>query len=628
MKNERETVVRSVDDDVTDEYRNSAWSHDRVCKMSTDAIVMQLLDHGIYLRQAPFLAMCQARSSGWAVGQDLIKASSNKELSTDDKDFVVSAACILWERDSPHRPSFEMLQLWLHQGYRAYMNGRPKSAIRRWQKVWRGIYDHHLLPGITDIDRFNETFNSLYTLSNWICEFSFALMGVAVKDDETAACSLQFFDEFVLAFPCSSPLKTLLSSRVEILWLLGRQQEAEQSAADLLVRYPENPFCTMALAKALALGRTLNRQKPDFDEALRLMELAMTQNVGENYRQVIQETIGQFREGRGIMNKELDSGYSFDENVGSLANTRFSPYDTSKLLETFKAEGPAEKERVVWYPSRVRAMSTKTIIDRLQTLGFSVNAESFLDACSHYLSAWSLGEAWVDIQDQAALPSGAKDFMCLAGCILWERLLPGRPSLEMYSDRLREGYDAQEVGEETEAIAIWWRVWQNFLKHDLAGGFREIALLNARYPARQTWKEWVFDFSVCLLEVAGECRQTAQRALAFHTQFIDAFPTSQDAVFYRPMLCECLWKLGRQEEAEHHGRQCLKEYPAEINGYTKLAYTLLSGRIANGEQPVWAEALDLLRRGAALCKDAEEKADLLNCIVSIEAARDKSEATV
>src|SRR5207244_12960230 len=71
-----------------------------------------------------------------------------------DTDFASVAACVLWWRLSPERPSFEMLDERMQAGYAALKANDVTRACDLWLELWEG-FKLHLRPAtarVRDVD--------------------------------------------------------------------------------------------------------------------------------------------------------------------------------------------------------------------------------------------------------------------------------------------------------------------------------------------------------------------------------------------------------------------------------------------------------------------------------------------
>jgi len=105
--------------------------------MSTDEIESRLSLTGVVDDRAQFAEQTKSRRSASDIadewGRHLIG------LKAAELDFLRLAACELWRRFCPDRPSVEMIDDWLCEGYAFAAEGKPAEALAAWWKVWEAL---------------------------------------------------------------------------------------------------------------------------------------------------------------------------------------------------------------------------------------------------------------------------------------------------------------------------------------------------------------------------------------------------------------------------------------------------------------------------------------------------------
>ena len=91
--------------------------------------------------------------------------------------------------------------------------------------------------------------------------------------------------------------------------------------------------------------------------------------------------------------------------------------------------------------NKVRALSNEAILGRLAGLGITTAANEVVELARVEHAASAIGEAWRQ-RFEVSVRGVDDDFIDLAAGVLWERLLPERPSFEMLDERMQDGYAA------------------------------------------------------------------------------------------------------------------------------------------------------------------------------------------
>lgn len=80
-----------------------------------------------------------------------------------------------------------------------------------------------------------------------------------------------------------------------------------------------------------------------------------------------------------------------------------------------------------WTADKVRALANEVILERLAGLGIATSADEVVELARAEHAASAIAEAWRQ-RFEVSVRGFDDEFMDLAAGVLWERLLPERPS--------------------------------------------------------------------------------------------------------------------------------------------------------------------------------------------------------
>jgi hypothetical protein len=106
-------------DDVTERLKKrlaSGWTGDKVRGLSNEAILARLAGFGVRTSTSEFVQLASAEHSADALAQEWHRSFDELTRGFDDDFFLGLAACVLWARLLPDRPSFEMLDEQMQAG--------------------------------------------------------------------------------------------------------------------------------------------------------------------------------------------------------------------------------------------------------------------------------------------------------------------------------------------------------------------------------------------------------------------------------------------------------------------------------------------------------------------------------
>jgi hypothetical protein len=117
-----------------------------------------------------------------------------------------------------------------------------------------------------------------------------------------------------------------------------------------------------------------------------------------------------------------------------------------------------------WTESKARALPNAAILERLAEFRIVTSGDEFVELARAEHSANAVAEGWRRSFDVSARGFD-NDFIAMAACVLWERLLPQRPSFERLDERMQAGDAALKAKDVTRACDPWLDVWEGFKLH-------------------------------------------------------------------------------------------------------------------------------------------------------------------
>ncbi len=90
----------------------------------------------------------------------------------------------------------------------------------------------------------------------------------------------------------------------------------------------------------------------------------------------------------------------------------------------------------------VRSMTDKDILNKLNSIGLSINRETVGELCIKHISEENLA-MW--LEKDRKLKNFNEDWTWLGIRVLWERWFPGILNIEMLDDKMQKGYELSEV---------------------------------------------------------------------------------------------------------------------------------------------------------------------------------------
>ncbi|MBI3891886.1 MAG: SEC-C domain-containing protein [Candidatus Wallbacteria bacterium] len=258
------------------EHLKTGWTFSRVAGMSLDSIGDQLRAFGVPYSRELFVSQASGSWSAFGLAGNWIE---NEPVICRRRAqlFFGIAAHELWRRLLPERPSMEMLDDQMQDGYRLIREGRDQAAADTWWKLWRVATPR--IPGaIRATEDVTEVFSGLQLFSNWIGTFQDLLLELQYEGQPVAGWGIEFGLERIRRFPDDSENCQVSSRRAVAshMLALGHLREGRKMLETILTAWPRSAWGYVALADELAHFWPFSRALPrDLDGARRALELGL-----------------------------------------------------------------------------------------------------------------------------------------------------------------------------------------------------------------------------------------------------------------------------------------------------------------------------------------------------------------
>lgn len=258
--------------------------------------------------------------------------------------------------------------------------------------------------------------------------------------------------------------------------------------------------------------------------------------------------------------------------------------------------------------SEARALSDEALLAKLAEFGLALDREGLRKLVGEFLSAEAIyREVMQEYRPPAGRAKTGEDWVWFAFTLLWERWFPDIPSLEMFDERMQEGYRLQEQ-DAAAACDCWLGVWRDFLKILERSGVRSIAEFDEKLRGTQFVSNWLQDLDIALSNASARRPEYHRQRRQWADEFLQRFG-GHDAHLTETMrwaLGEATWGSGERARTESLFEGWLKEDPQW--GWGWIAWSDLHWFPCHNPSPDHARAEQLLQRGLAVpgVRDREE----------------------
>ena len=214
------------------------WQPSTVARMSDEEIEGRLGLLGVRYDRARFIEVARAHASAWAVADTWERDAH--ALGMADQEFVGLAACELWRRLCPERPSLEMLDDWLCDGYAFVDRGDPAAALKSWWRLWEALRPR-LTAEMRDLHEAGERLfpRMSQCLSNWSVDFRLEAVNAALGDAACGELGIRFVQELRESLAGEDKDLHLSGDLAMLYFHLQRDAEAEHCCQQLIHDHPD-----------------------------------------------------------------------------------------------------------------------------------------------------------------------------------------------------------------------------------------------------------------------------------------------------------------------------------------------------------------------------------------------------
>lgn len=197
-------------------WTEPGWMLDRMRETATETIVDRLAAAGVRTDPATFAAQAADHRSAWAL-------SETWDAPGADADFLGLSACELWRRWCPDRPSLEMADDLVQEGYDLLDHFEETSAWGLWRVAWEVVLE--ALPEGTSLEQAQGSVPALQHLGTWLTDTLDMLWNLHDDGEIPTEEALAWCRQMAGRFP--ERLGSIRETEAEILLDAGQGAAAE-----------------------------------------------------------------------------------------------------------------------------------------------------------------------------------------------------------------------------------------------------------------------------------------------------------------------------------------------------------------------------------------------------------------
>ena len=211
----------------------------------------------------------------------------------------------------------------------------------------------------------------------------------------------------------------------------------------------------------------------------------------------------------------------------------------SKILEKLGTKKDfLESLSKEWDNKKLKKMSTKQIMDKLESMNVHFDEEHFKKQAQSYISAIQFAEDHYYTQNFNA-EGFDEDFIWLAIIELWNRLLPYKGTVEMIDYAMQDGYAYIEHRDYANGLKEWGHAW-NIVKEIVPQKITSIEEADnfLPVPLTQSLFNWCQDMEVELCNGGLKDKSWITKRITYTREFCQLFPDTSSLIIENMMRAE------------------------------------------------------------------------------------------
>ncbi len=197
-------------------------------KMSDLELLEKLRSFNVRLDRETFSKLFMKFLSAEEMSEWIIRKQNLKFKGIED-DWIWICLTILWERWFPDRPSMEMIDDRIQEGYEKQEKNDSAGACKIWLEVWKNILNIMDSRQMRSLNEFDDVFRGTQSLFNWVQDLEMELENAGRDEEKFFEDKILFCEEFIHRFPHEDSLviENMKRAIAESYFEIGQPQKTE-----------------------------------------------------------------------------------------------------------------------------------------------------------------------------------------------------------------------------------------------------------------------------------------------------------------------------------------------------------------------------------------------------------------
>jgi len=247
----------------------------------------------------------------------------------------------------------------------------------------------------------------------------------------------------------------------------------------------------------------------------------------------------------------------------------------------------------------------KQIIEELESMNVEFNEDQFKKQTAQHISAIRLAEEHYYTQSHSAQGKD-EDFIWIAVCELWKRLVPRRWNIEMIDDCIQDGYEGIKNKNCKKGLGKWETAWE-MIKDIVPAKITSVSDVDEFMPEplTQSISNWCQDFETELQDAGVKDCAYLKRLIKYSHEFCKRFYKT-DGLIMQNMLraeAESFALLGDRTTADALFKKIIKKFSDSPWGYVGWGDMYAYQEWYGTKNMDYNKAEKIYRLGLSQCKE-------------------------
>jgi hypothetical protein len=168
--------------------------------LSDQKLIDKLKSFGVNMNKNLFHELSERYLSAEEMFSYFFDEKKAKVEGCNDEDWLWICLTVLWERWEPGKPSFEMIDNEMQNGYDLIDAGEVEKGCELWMKVWGWIRRIMKEQKILHINEFEAKFKGTQLVENWLYDFEMELGNAGMHNPKFHNVRIDFANDFIKEF--------------------------------------------------------------------------------------------------------------------------------------------------------------------------------------------------------------------------------------------------------------------------------------------------------------------------------------------------------------------------------------------------------------------------------------------